>query len=410
MIQLKNIFILLFLSQFSVLLKAVEVCETCPLKTIESGIVSANAGDTVWVKSGVYKEYNLSIDKPLTLIGQGQPTIDGEEKGEIIRISADHVTVDGFKLINVGVSYTSDYAAIRLVKSKHFTIKNMLLEKLFFGIYLEKSNYGLVKNNRIVGDAKDEYNSGNGIHLWYCKYIQIIDNEVEGVRDGIYLEFADSSKINGNISKKNLRYGLHFMFSNHDEYSDNVFQNNGAGVAVMFSKHIKMKNNAFQDNWGTASFGLLLKEINDLEVVDNTFTNNTIAISVEGANRVNYTGNSFKGNGWAIKVRGACYGNRFFKNEFLNNSFDLSYNSKMNDNIFEQNYWSNYNGYDLNKDGIGDVPYRPVKLFSYIVNRTPESIVLLRSLFIDIIDFSEKVSPVFTPDELKDQKPLMRPL
>jgi nitrous oxidase accessory protein len=92
----------------------------------------------------------------------------------------------------------------------------------------------------------------------------------------------------------------------------------------------------------------------------------------------------------------------------LYNSFDLSYNSKINDNLFESNYWSNYAGYDLNHDNLGDIPYRPVKLFSYIVNRTPETIVLLRSLFIDIIDFSEKVSPIFTPDNLVDNTPQMK--
>ena len=80
----------------------------------------------------------------------------------------------------------------------------------------------------------------------------------------------------------------------------------------------------------------------------------------------------------------------------------------MNDNIFDQNFWSDYTGYDLDKNGVGDVPYRPVKLFSYIVNKTPETIVLLRSLFMDIIDFSEKVSPVFTPDKLLDANPLMK--
>ena len=113
-------------------------------------------------------------------------------------------------------------------------------------------------------------------------------------------------------------------------------------------------------------------------------------------------------NGWALKVKGACYTNSFINNNFLYNSFDISYNSKVNDNVFKKNYWSNYTGYDLDKDGIGDVPYRPVKLFSYIVNRTPETIVLLRSLFMDIIDFSEKVSPIFTPDNLMDNIPLMK--
>ena len=92
----------------------------------------------------------------------------------------------------------------------------------------------------------------------------------------------------------------------------------------------------------------------------------------------------------------------------MNNSFDVSYNSKLNDNEFRSNYWSDYTGYDLDRDGTGDVPYRPVKLFSYIANKTPETIVLLRSLFMEIIDFSEKVSPVFTPDNLEDAQPLMK--
>ncbi|PIX06134.1 MAG: nitrous oxide reductase family maturation protein NosD, partial [Flavobacteriales bacterium CG_4_8_14_3_um_filter_35_10] len=102
------------------------------------------------------------------------------------------------------------------------------------------------------------------------------------------------------------------------------------------------------------------------------------------------------------------YQNKFTNNNFLNNAFDLSYNSELNDNFFNNNFWSDYTGYDLDKNGIGDVPYRPVKLFSYIINQTPETIVLLRSLFVDIINFSEKVSPVFTPDNLLDEAPLMR--
>ena len=198
------------------------------------------------------------------------------------------------------------------------------------------------------------------------------------------------------------------MFSNNDVYQNNTFENNGAGVAVMFSKKIKMLDNTFKENWGTASYGMLLKEINDAEIVGNTFEENTIGINIEGSNRIIYKNNNFINNGWAIKVRGACYANRFLENNFLYNSFDISYNSKVNDNEFDGNYWSNYTGYDLDKNGIGDVPYRPVKLFSYIVNRTPETIILLRSLFIDLIDFSEKVSPVFTPDNLLDNNPLIK--
>ncbi len=399
---------LMLISVHTLSAKTISVCASCSVKSIKSGIEIADAFDTLLIKKGTYKEFNILINKPLTLLGDKFPVIDGEDQGEIIRIASDNVTIDGLFIINVGTSYTSDYAAIRVVKSENFLIQNVVLEKLFFGIYLEKSNNGRVYHNKIIGDAVDEYNSGNGIQLWYSKNVEVDRNIVQGVRDGIYLEFSDNITINNNISTNNLRYGLHFMFSNDDIYTNNTFENNGAGVAVMFSKRIKMVGNTFKKNWGAAAFGMLLKEINDAEIYGNTFEENTIGINIEGSNRIQYKNNNFTKNGWAIKVLGACYTNTFSKNNFLYNSFDISYNSKLNDNVFDQNYWSNYTGYDLDKNGIGDVPYRPVKLFSYIVNRTPETIVLLRSLFMDIIDFSEKVSPVFTPDNLLDANPLMK--
>ena len=390
--------------------QTIEVCENCTISSLKQAIEKSNPLDTIVVKKGTYKEFNIKIDKPLTIIGEDYPVIDGELKGEIITIQSDEVTVDGLFIINVGTSYTEDYAAIRVRRSKNFVIKNLVLEKLFFGIYIEKSSYGKVFHNKIIGDAVEEYNSGNGIQLWYSNHIEIEHNYVEHVRDGIYLEFSDDCLIKNNVSALNIRYGLHFMFSNDDIYQDNIFENNGAGVAVMFSKKIKMYNNIFKENWGTASYGMLLKEINDSEIIGNTFEENTIGINTEGSNRIIYKNNNFKNNGWAIKVRGACYANQFIENNFLYNSFDIAYNSKVNDNIFNKNYWSNYTGYDLDKNGIGDVPYRPVKLFSYIVNRTPETIILLRSMFIDIIDFSEKVSPVFTPDDLLDNNPQIKKL
>ncbi|WP_438712790.1 nitrous oxide reductase family maturation protein NosD [Aquimarina muelleri] len=383
------------------------VCKTCAHTTIKETIKAASAYDTIIVKKATYNEYNIIVDKPLTIIGENYPVIDGKRQGEIITIISDHVTIDGLFIINVGTSYTEDYAAIRVKKSKDFMIQNVVLEKLFFGIYLEKARDGVLYHNKIIGDAVEEYNSGNGIQLWYCKNIIIEHNFVQRVRDGIYLEFSDDCKIKNNVSSHNIRYGLHFMFSNNDSYENNTFEKNGAGVAVMFSKKIKMYRNIFKENWGSASYGMLLKEINDAEITENTFEENTIGINIEGSNRIQYSKNNFINNGWAIKVRGACYTNTFKLNNFLNNSFDISYNSKLNDNLFHNNYWSKYTGYDLDKDGIGDVPYRPVKLFSYIVNRTPETIILLRSLFINIIDFSEKVSPVFTPDKLLDHHPLI---
>jgi len=393
---------------FSLQAKQIEVCSTCTINSVNEAIEIAKDGDEIIIKSGVYKENGIIIiNKSISIKGEGNPIIDGEFKETIFSINADNFSIEGLTIINVGQSYTKDFAGILISKSNHFTIKNNILKNVFFGILIEKSHFGIIENNQVSSNKTNEASSGNGIHIWHSSDMIVNNNELFGLRDGIYFEFVTNSKIFKNSSHHNLRYGLHFMFSNNDEYYDNVFKNNGAGVAVMFSKYILMKRNEFRENWGSTSYGLLLKEIYDAEIEDNLFEKNTIGINVEGSTRVNYKNNTFNRNGWAVKIRGACYENIFNANDFTSNSFDLSYNSKLNDNNFDSNYWSEYTGYDLDKNGVGDIPYRPVKLFSYIVNRTPETIVLLRSLFVDIINFSEKVSPVFTPDDLLDKNPLM---
>lgn len=406
----KSIILLLFaLCSHLAWANTYKVCASCDLSTVEAAVAFAAPGDTLIFEPGIYPSPGTEIKKPLTLIGKEGTVLDGQKQDYILKILSDDVTISGFELLNSGRSYTKDYAAIYIHRAERFSIIDNEIRDSFFGILVEKSNHGSIINNKVFGEATREDQSGNGVHLWDCDSVHIAHNEVKGMRDGIYLEFVDGSTVLNNYSHHNVRYGLHFMFSNHDEYRQNTFESNGAGVAVMFSKWIKMIENTFVQNWGSASYGLLLKEIYDGEVLNNKFDRNTIAVYVDGSSRVNYFNNLFRQNGWAIKVSGGCYTNSFSENDFEGNSFGISYNSNLNDNIFNGNYWSDYSGYDLDKDGVGDVPYRPVKLFSYIANKTPEAIILMRSLFVDIINFSEKVSPVFTPDALVDNSPSMHP-
>lgn len=390
--------------------KKIEVCPSCEVSTIKGAIAIAQPHDSILVQKGIYNEFDIEIGIPLVLIGLNQPTVDAQEKGPIFEITADSVTLAGFTINNVQRSHTKDYAAVHTFKTNHFLLEGNHFNNPFFAYLIEKSHNGIIRNNVINGNAVVEHNSGNGIHLWHCSNMEIYDNEIYQMRDGIYLEFVKSSKIDNNISKRNIRYGLHFMFSNNDEYTNNLFENNGAGVAVMFSKYIFMRRNTFRLNWGTASYGLLLKEIYDAEIKQNIFEENTIGVNADGSTRVNFEQNNFLNNGWAIKFHGACYSNKLKENNFMNNSFGIAYKGTLNGNLFDKNFWSEYTGYDLDRDGIGDVPFRPIKLFSYVVNKTPETIILLRSLFVDIINFSEKVSPIFTPDQLKDEHPLMKPV
>jgi nitrous oxidase accessory protein len=406
---MKNYLFLYFLITVTFLqAKQIEVCKTCDISTIKEAVAIAEDGDQIFIKKGIYKENDIEINKSVSIFGEEGTVIDGTNKGSILHITSSNFSIKNLKIINVVVSYTKDYAAIKISKSKNFRVENIVLDEVFFGILIEKSNNGIISNNIISSAAKEEANSGNGIHVWHSSNIEIFENEVFGMRDGIYLEFVTESNIHQNLSHNNIRYGLHFMFSNNDTYFNNEFKNNGAGVAVMFSKFITMYQNKFTHNWGSASYGLLLKEIYDTQIYNNIFEENTIGIKAEGCTRINYKNNTFIRNGWAIKIAGACYANIFEQNDFLHNSLDLAYNTQVNSNRFDSNYWSEYTGYDLDKNGVGDIPYRPVKLFSYIVNETPEALVLLRSLFVDIINFSEKISPVFTPDDLMDNNPKMK--
>jgi nitrous oxidase accessory protein len=378
------------------------------LNRISDAIIAAHPGDTIFVKHGVYSEGGIEIDKPLTLIGIDKPVIDGEFEAELVTVSADSVTIRGFVIQNVGVSYTEDWAGIKVDDGDYLTIVDNHLIRTFFGIYLKQVQHATIANNLLEGEARNEANSGNGIHLWSCSNIVIRNNTVRSHRDGIYFEFVEESTIEGNVSEDNIRYGLHFMFSNHDVYEHNTFQRNGTGVAVMFSKWITMRYNKFINNWGTATYGLLFKEIYDGQLEYNIFEQNTVGLYADGANRIDIRHNDFKDNGWAINMLGSSMDNQIERNNFVGNTFDLATNTSGNQNTYVSNYWDEYNGYDLDKDGYGDIPHRPIKLFSYVIGRVPESIILLRSLFVDMINFAEKVTPVLTPANLVDVQPSIK--
>ncbi|RTL51570.1 MAG: nitrous oxide reductase family maturation protein NosD [Sphingobacteriales bacterium] len=378
--------------------------------SIQQAVTAAKNGDTVWVAPGIYKEKNIIIEKPLVLLGENYPVIDGEHTYQMISVRANEVTIKGFKLIHSGTSSLIDIAGIKVYDVKNINIENNVLEDTFFGIYLQGATNCIIKNNRLTAYAKTDQQSGNGIHCWKCDSLNIIGNMVTGHRDGIYFEFVTNSLIWKNRSIKNSRYGLHFMFSHNDAYIANIFQNNSAGVSVMFTHGVKMFNNVFEDNWGDGCYGIFLKEITDSHISGNTFLRNTTAIFFEGATRVLVEKNTFIKNGWAVKIQANSIQNTITHNNFLANSFDIATNGSLVENTFNKNYWDKYEGYDLNKDGVGDVPYHPVSMFSMIVAENPTAMILFRSFMATLFDKTEKILPSLTPENLVDKFPYMKPL
>lgn len=376
-------------------------------KTIKEAIALAKSNDTIFVKKDFYSEGTIIINKSIFLVGEDFPVIDGNGKNQIVVIKSSGVKIKGFLFQNAGVSFLSDNSAIKLENVSNCVIEGNKFINNFFAVYLSNTHSSRILNNQIFSFGKKQTYSGNGIHLWNCREIIIAGNYVEGHRDGIYLEFVKHSTIQSNISKNNLRYGLHFMFSDSCIYEKNRFEKNRAGVAVMFTKNVLMKNNVFDNNWGSSSYGILLKEISDSKVIGNTFKKNSCALYFEACNRIKVEKNNFLENGWAIKLMANSMDNFFSKNNFIENTFDVSTNSSYNFNTFIENYWSKYKGYDLNKDNLGDIPYRPVKLFSYIITNNPVALILLKSFFIEILDYAENIIPTITPVNLIDEKPLM---
>src|SRR5690606_5730133 len=135
------------------------------------------------------------------------------------------------------------------------------------------------------------------IHSWGSRYLLVEGNRVSGHRDGLYLEFTRHSTIRGNLSEGNIRYGLHFMYSDSSDYRSNTFRNDGSGVAVMYSHNVNIEGNIFEASRGAASHGLLLKDIVDATLKDNRFIGNSTALLADGANRLTAEGNLFERNG-----------------------------------------------------------------------------------------------------------------
>lgn len=397
---------------FSSLIHAnvIEVGPDKPIKSIKKAISLAKVGDTVMVHQGLYKEGNIIINKKIVFLGKNLPVLDGQKKYEVLSIKADSVVVDGFKVIKSGYATLEDPCGIKVYNRNDVVIQNNVLDDNFFGIYIQNGSRCIIKNNRLVAYGTEEQKLGNGIHCWKSDSLQIIGNTISGHRDGIYFEFVTNSIIWRNISTRNIRYGLHFMFSNDDAYISNIFKNNGAGVAVMFTKNVKMFNNFFEENWGDAAYGLFLKEISDSYIIGNKFSKNTSGIHMEGTNRIQVEKNVFEANGWGMKILASCSDNVIKNNNFLGNTFDISTNGSLVLNTFNNNYWDKYEGYDLDKNGVGDVPFHPLSLFAVLTETNPSAMLLFRSFMITLLDKSEKILPSITPDNFIDNSPLMHSL
>ena len=389
--------------------RTIEVGEGKAFSSINAALHKAKAKDEILIYGKkIYKEH-LVIQKPITLKGVGTPIIDGGQRGDVIKVNADNVTIEGLQIQNSARSSQVDYCGVHVKDAQFVTVRNCVFRKNQFSVMFQNCKNGLIANNNISSNITYNPIMGNAVHCWKSDNMHITGNNIGHNRDGIYLEFVNNSHIDHNTVSGCARYGLHFMFSHFNVYNSNRFNHNQAGVAVMFAHNVEMINNTFEFNRGTSSYGLLIKELQYSTIKWNRFLDNTVGLLIDGGSDLNVHHNVIKNNGWGMRLISASTNDTIVHNNFLGNTFDMTTNVSYNRNNVNGNYWDKYEGYDLNKDGYGDVPFHPLSLFSMLAEQNENVLFFFHSFLMNLLDATEKVLASITPDNYVDNYPHMNP-
>ncbi len=379
---------------------------------LRSAVANAQAGDTLFIPAGRY-EGNLRIDKRLVLIGNGSPVVRGSGSGSVVTITADSCVLRGIVVEHCGTMLVDEDAGI-LVKSDGNLIEGNALRDILFGVYLYHAEHNRVTGNDIVGGRDLPLGErGSGVHIWNSRSNTFVGNSISDVRDGFYIQNANNTWIERNTVTK-VRYGLHYMYADSNVFLGNSFWGNVAGAAIMYSSGIIMRNNVFAHNRGFSSFGVLFQDCHGLTADSNVVADNVVGMFFEAS-----TGNTFRHtviaqNDIALQMFQNSTGNRFTENDFIDNLAPLTIVGKRTESNWSPagrgNYWSSYGGYDLDGDGIGDVPMKIQNVFQYLEGRNANVRLYLYSPASQALAAAASAFPVLELNEELDEHPLMRPV
>ena len=383
---------------------------TAQFQSIQKAISSAQPGDTIEVRAGNYNE-NLLIDKQLIVIGIDRPLVRGNGSGSVVVVSGDSCTFRGFRVEHSGSDLQTEDSGV-LLRSSNNRIEENELSDILYGIYFYRSQGNMIRWNSIRGRKELELGErGAGLHLWDSPNNTIEDNTISEMRDGMYIQSCNGNQIRRN-RVSNLRYGLHYMFSDRNVFEDNFFENNLAGAAIMYSKRIEFRRNAFVHNRGFSSFGILFQECNELVAEDNFIIDNATGIFMEALRKTKFQRNVIAQNDVAVQMFSNSDENVFTENNFVDNLTMLQLIGKRTSTKWSENgrgnFWSAYDGYDMNEDGRGDVPQRIQDVFEYIGGNYPRLQIYLDSPAARALAVAERTFPVLKGSQEIDSAPLMR--
>ncbi len=378
--------------------------------TIQAAIAAAGDGDLIRVESGTYTG-QIVLDKSLILEGTGKPILRGTGRGSTLIVIADHCTIRGFLIEHCGSDLQAEDSGL-LLKSNDNLIEDNDLRDILYGIYLYHSARNTIRRNTVRGRVELEAGErGAGLHIWNSPDNLIEDNVITEARDGMYIQSSHRNTIRRNRVSK-LRYGLHYMNSDQNRFDENLFEYNVAGAAIMYSKRIEFRRNAFIHNRGFSSFGILFQDCEESVAEDNFIIDNATGIFMEALLRSTFRRNVIAENDLALLIFGNSDRNLFTENNFVENLSPLQVVGKTTTTLWTEarrgNYWSDYAGYDLDGDGIGDVPHKVQNVFEYLEGNYPRLRLYLNSPASQALATAEKTFPILKGSSEADTSPLIQ--
>jgi nitrous oxidase accessory protein len=407
------------------------ICLTTNAATLQERIDAAAPHETIRLEAGVHAG-PIVINQPLTLMGEPDAEIRGNNKGSAVTIAADDVTLSGLRITGSGLRLFDDDAAIFLTGNRA-KIEHCVIADSLHGVYLKKVSGAQILNNRIqgktilapsnepventIGSSTENCDTtlvanrrGNGIHQWNCEGTVIRGNDISDTRDGIYFSFTNNSRVENNLVH-HVRYGLHYMYSDGNVFENNTFSENAAGAAIMFSKELIVRGNRFSNNRGHRAYGLIFQSSDRSRLEQNEITENAVGLSFNQCNGNDIVGNRVTHNYIGLRFGSNSDGNRFTENIFSHNlhpvetgASDVAGNRWAVKGV--GNFWDGALAMDLDRDGVNDLPHRELDLFGLLRRDFPAIAFLSDSPALNLLRFAHERAALPGASYIEDPAPL----
>ena len=376
--------------------------------TLAEAIAGASPGDVLLLEPGRHLG-PVIIDRPLTLTGPETAVIDGAGQGTVVTIDAPDVTLRGLTVTGSGMRSEDLDAGVKILKKADRAVvaDNRVLGNLH-GVDVHGGLDALVRNNVIEGTRDRRMNDrGNGIYVWNSPGAVVEGNSVRWGRDGIFSNASRDGTYRDNLFR-DLRFAVHYMYTNDSEVSGNVSIGNHLGYAIMYSNRVAVRNNL---SLSDLSHGVMLNYANNADVSGNLVRGGTERCTfIYNAHKNLIYDNRFEGCQIGIHFTAGSERNVLTGNAFVANREQVKYvGTRDVEWSFEGrgNYWSDHPGFDLGGDGIADGVFRPNDLMDHILWSQPAAALLTGAPAVQLIRWAQSSFPATLPGGVVDSAPLM---